>query len=907
MVYVIIINIIIDIIKHQKLLKVVFFLNKFLNFDTIIMVILVNDAYKKSKDEILKEYKTSLDGLTDTEARRRLNIFGKNVLIEKNKKSKLRIFIDQFKNVMIILLLVVGLLSLFYAIFTNGDFLEPFVILGTTLINCFMGYLQESKAEDAVEKLKSYQSSHTTVKRDGKLEEIDSEYLVEGDYIILEAGDKVPADARIIESFFAKCEEAILTGESMSVEKIDEVIKKDVLISERYNMVYSGTVVVAGKIEAIVVDTGMDTEIGKIASTIDTKEEPITPLQVKVKKISTFISGIAAFLVAFVLCYGLIMDYTLLNVVMLCISMIVASVPECLPIAITATLSIGVSEMARKKSIVRNMAAIETLGATEVICTDKTGTLTTNKMEVIKIYTNENIINLKDIKKYPELINVMMYCNNATKDGKTFTGDSVEVALNNFLVKEKIKIKESKRKLELPFDSDRKMMSTIYPNKNNEVIYTKGGLDAVLAKCSHILIDGKVIKLTKKIKDKYIKVEQEFSNSALKVLAFAYKNIDKKVTRENDYFKEENNLILVGIIGLKDPARKNVANAIKTCREAHIRPIMLTGDNLATALAIGKEVGICASDDEGVNASDLNNLKPREVMEYVSKYSVFARVSPENKVQIVKALQKMGKVVAMTGDGVNDAPAMKLANVGVGMGKSGTDVTKNVADIILLDDSYETITTAVSEGRRIYDNVITNVLYNLSSNFTEIVIILLGMFLGSNIIGAIHVLYIDLVADTVPSICLAFEGASKNNMKKEPNGLNRRIFTPFFMAFLIFSVILEAGISILVYFLFIESGEGIAQTLALFSIVINEFVFAYNCRSLKEQIFEKGIFSNKYLNIGIVILFVIQLIVFFTPVGKLFGLEIINISQFAFVMLVNFASFIVLELFKPILRLFKDK
>ena len=871
------------------------------------MVILVNDAYKKSKDEILKEYKTSLDGLTDTEARRRLNIFGKNVLIEKNKKSKLRIFIDQFKNVMIILLLVVGLLSLFYAIFTNGDFLEPFVILGTTLINCFMGYLQESKAEDAVEKLKSYQSSHTTVKRDGKLEEIDSEYLVEGDYIILEAGDKVPADARIIESFFAKCEEAILTGESMSVEKIDEVIKKDVLISERYNMVYSGTVVVAGKIEAIVVDTGMDTEIGKIASTIDTKEEPITPLQVKVKKISTFISGIAAFLVAFVLCYGLIMDYTLLNVVMLCISMIVASVPECLPIAITATLSIGVSEMARKKSIVRNMAAIETLGATEVICTDKTGTLTTNKMEVIKIYTNENIINLKDIKKYPELINVMMYCNNATKDGKTFTGDSVEVALNNFLVKEKIKIKESKRKLELPFDSDRKMMSTIYPNKNNEVIYTKGGLDAVLAKCSHILIDGKVIKLTKKIKDKYIKVEQEFSNSALKVLAFAYKNIDKKVTRENDYFKEENNLILVGIIGLKDPARKNVANAIKTCREAHIRPIMLTGDNLATALAIGKEVGICASDDEGVNASDLNNLKPREVMEYVSKYSVFARVSPENKVQIVKALQKMGKVVAMTGDGVNDAPAMKLANVGVGMGKSGTDVTKNVADIILLDDSYETITTAVSEGRRIYDNVITNVLYNLSSNFTEIVIILLGMFLGSNIIGAIHVLYIDLVADTVPSICLAFEGASKNNMKKEPNGLNRRIFTPFFMAFLIFSVILEAGISILVYFLFIESGEGIAQTLALFSIVINEFVFAYNCRSLKEQIFEKGIFSNKYLNIGIVILFVIQLIVFFTPVGKLFGLEIINISQFAFVMLVNFASFIVLELFKPILRLFKDK
>ena len=792
------------------------------------MVILEMEDYKKTKEEILKDYKTSLDGLSDAEAKRRLNLFGKNVLIEKNKKSKLRIFIDQFKNVMIILLLVVGLMSLFYAIFTDGDFLEPIVILGTTLINCFMGYLQESKAEDAIEKLKSYQSNKTTVKRNGDLEEINSDALVEGDYIILEAGDKIPADARIIESYFAKCDESILTGESMSVEKIDTPINKSALLSERYNMVYSGTVLVAGKVEAIVVETGMDTEIGKIAATIDTKEEPITPLQVKVKKISTFISGIAAFLIAFVLCYGVIMDYTVLNVVMLCISMIGASVPECLPIAITATLSIGVSQMAKKKSIVRNMAAIETLGATEVICTDKTGTLTTNKMEVIKIFTNNETINLKDIKKYPELMDIMMFCNNATSDGGEFTGDSVEVALSNFLTKNKVnilkKIKENKRKLELPFDSNRKMMSTIYDKDGKEIIYTKGGLEAILKSSSHILINGKEEKLTKKIKDEYLQIEDEYSHDALKVLAFAYKKNDKKITKESDYFKEEKGLTLVGIIGLKDPARKNVKEAILTCREAHIRPIMLTGDNLATALAIAKEVGICESDEDGVNASDLNNLKSKEVIEYVNKYSVFARVSPENKLQIVKALQKMGKVVAMTGDGVNDAPAMKLANVGVGMGKSGTDVTKNVAD--------------------------TNVLYNLSSNFTEIVIILLGMFMGSNIIGAIHVLYIDLVADTLPSICLAFEGASKNNMKKKPNGLNRRIFTPFFMAFLIFSVILEAGISILVYFLFKDNGVEIAQTLALFSIVINEFVFAYNCRSLKEPIIERGIFSNKHLNIG---------------------------------------------------------
>lgn len=876
------------------------------------MVILVNDAYKKDKDEILKEYKTSLEGLSENEAKRRLGIYGKNTLIEKHKKSKIQIFLEQFKNVMIILLLVVGLMSLFYAIFTNDDFLEPLVILGTTLINCFMGYLQESKAEDAIEKLKGYQSSKTTVKRNGKLEEIDSKDIVEGDYIILEAGDKIPADARIIESYFAKCDEAILTGESMTVDKIEDVIKGDALISERYNMVYSGTVLVAGKIEAIVVETGMNTEIGKIASTIDTKEEPITPLQVKIKKISAFISGIAAFLVAFVMCYGVIMDYTVLNVVMLCISMIVASVPECLPIAITATLSIGVNSMAKKKSIVRNMAAIETLGATEVICTDKTGTLTTNQMEVIKIYTSKNPINLNNIKDYKELRNIMIYCNNATKDGNDYTGDSVEVALANFLLKQKVNIskyqEKNKRKLELPFDSDRKMMSTIYLEEKSEIIYTKGSLEAILSRSKYILLKGKKTRLTKLIKTKYLEMENQFSSEALKVLAFAYKTIDKEIKNEKDYFKEEKDLILVGIVGLKDPARPNVAKAIKTCKEAHIRPIMLTGDNLATALAIGKEVGVCDNDSDGINASDLNNLKPHEVMDYVSKYSVFARVSPENKVQIVKALQKMGKVVAMTGDGVNDAPAMKLANVGVGMGKSGTDVTKNVADIILLDDSYNTITTAVSEGRRIYDNVITNVLYNLSSNFTEIVIILLGMFLGSNIISAIHVLYIDLVADTVPSICLAFESASKNNMKKEPNGLNRRIFTPFFLAFLIFSVILEAGISILVYFLFKDSGENIAQTLALLSIVINEFVFAYNCRSLKEQIFERGIFSNKYLNIGILVLFIVQLLVFFTPAGQLFGLEIISLSQFSFVILVNIASFVFLELVKPIIVwLFKDK
>lgn len=447
----------------------------------------MKETYQKTIEEIYSEYQTSKEGLSDKEAERRLGLFGKNVLIQKNKKSKWKIFLSQFKNIMVILLLLVGVMSLVYAIFTSGDFLEPIVILGTSLINCLMGYFQESKAEDALEKLKNYSSAKAKVKRGGDITEIDAKDLVRGDYIILEAGDKIPADARIVESYFAKCDESILTGESMSVDKTEETITKKALIAERTDMVYSGTILVAGKIEAVVTDTGMNTELGKIASTLDSKEEPITPLQVKVNKISTFISCVAAILVAFVLCYGLIMDYTLLNVVMLCISMIVASVPECLPIAITATLSIGVSQMAKKKSIVRNLAAIETLGATEVICTDKTGTLTTNQMEILKVYTNGNLIPLEDIKNYQTFINIMLCCNNSTKDddGK-YRGDAVEVALNQYLEKQKIDVetlqKKKKRVLELPFDSKRKMMSTIYEENNGKVIYTKGSLESASSK-----------------------------------------------------------------------------------------------------------------------------------------------------------------------------------------------------------------------------------------------------------------------------------------------------------------------------------------------------------------------------------------------------------------------------------------
>ncbi len=866
--------------------------------------------------DVLKSVKTSENGLSKKEAKKRLEQNGENVIQGKKRRSKLQILLAQFKNFMVILLLVVGILSLFYAMFETHDYLDSIVILGTTLINVFMGYLQEDKAEDAVEKLKQYNITKVGVLRDGVMEEVPSTQLVVGDIITLEAGDSIPADARIIESYFAKADESILTGESNSVSKNEEVLNKDVSLHERSNIVYAGTNLVSGKVVAVVVATSMQTEIGRIAKAINTSEEPTTSLQVKVKKVSSFITMVAILLVIFVLVFSIIKDYDMLTIVMLCISMIVASVPECLPIAITSTLMIGVKAMAKKKTVVRNMAAIETLGATEIICTDKTGTLTLNQMEVMSCYFNLEDTNFDDFAPTKDSVVslILALCNTSTKNKKgEYVGDAVDVALLNFLESKKVFSnavkKQYKKVVEIPFDSDRKMMSFVYQKNDKKSIFTKGSTESVLKNCSYVLKNGKVKKLTKADKTMILDVEESFSRAALKVIALAYKEDVPTYSEEEKYMSEEKGLTFVGLVAMKDPARSDVKNAILKCKSAHIRPIMITGDSLDTAIAIALEVGIIEPGEEGILGSELSKMTPRELKKCVNRYNVFARVSPDHKYMLVDALQRQGKVVAMTGDGVNDAPALQMANVGIGMGASGTDVTKSVSDILLLDDSFSTIVTAVSEGRRIYDNVIANVLYNLSSNFTEIVLIILGMFLNNQIILALHVLYIDLVADTLPSICLAFESASKKNMKKNPNGLDKPIFTSYFLAFLILSVIVEAGVSLLVYFVSIEPlGVSMAQTLALLSVVLNEFVFAYNCRSLREGIFDKGLFSNKQLNLGILILIGVQLLVFLTPIGSIFSLEVVNIGVFILVFAVNLISLLIIEAFKPILnRIFPEE
>ena len=863
--------------------------------------------YQSTVEETFLNIKSNENGITNKEAQNRLESHGENILKEKAKKSPFRIFLQQFNNMMILLLILVGIVSLVHSLVTKQSVIEAIVIFGCVLVNALMGFAQELKSERAIDALKDLTVSKVQVKRDNVWIEIDATQVVVGDIMLLEAGDKIPADARIIKAINAKVDESILTGESVAVEKKVDVINKEVLLQERTNMVYSGTNIVNGRIEAVVVATGMDTEIGAIANSLDKKDEALTPLQVKVKKVSNFITVIACVLIAITLCYGLIKRLDAISIIMLCISMVLAAVPEVLPVSITATLTIGVQQMSKKKTVVKQLAAIETLGATQIICTDKTGTITTNQMTVVELFANEKVY--RDVKlehkELKMLNNIMGLCNDTEpniKEKGDFIGDPVEIALSKYLYnlnQNLDEIRKHKRIGEIPFDSSRKMMSTINIIDGATLMLTKGSLGELISRSKKYYKNGKVYPLTKTVKNKFLAHEKQMSKKSYKVLAFAYKETKNK--KEYDV-TDEDDFILVGIAGMIDPPKDGVKEAVKKCIDAKMRPIMITGDSLATAMSIAKEVGIAKNDDQGVEGKVINALTDDELKSFVKRYTVFARVTPEHKVRIVRAFQQGGKVVAMTGDGVNDAPALKLAHVGVGMGKAGTDVTKNVADIILMDDSFATIVTAVEEGRRIYHNVLRTILYNLSSNFAEIFLILFGMIIGMDIISPLHILYIDIVADTLPSIALAFEKDNKDSMKQKPYGLNRKIFTPFMTASIVVSALIEAAISLGVFYVAKDMfNYEVAQTLALLSVVFTEFTFTYNCKELKGFIFKKGVFSNNYINLSILLLMIVQVLVFFTPIGVIFGLTAVSVWQFLAVLGVNIVGFFIIEVVKPIL------
>lgn len=875
----------------------------------------MKNFYQMPIDEVFKQLNTSEEGLSNKEADEKLALSGENVLKEKNKKSPFRIFLTQFSNMMILFLILVGIVSMVYAIVNGESLIESIVIFGCIIVNTIMGFSQEMKSENAIESLKSMTQSKAQVKRDGAWVEIDTKDIVVGDIIMLEPGDKVPADARIIKVVNAQVDESILTGESLAIEKDASVLTGDKFIQEQKNIVFSGTSVVNGKIEAVVVATGMDTELGKIAGSLDKDDNTLTPLQVKIKKVSGFITIIACVLVAMTLCYGIVMNKDTLSIIMLCISMVLAAVPEVLPVSITATLTIGVQQMSKRKTIVKQLSAIETLGATQIICSDKTGTITTNQMTLVEIFANEKTY--LDIKKTDDSLkmfqNIIALCNDNEVDVKKegeFIGDPVEISMSKYLYNLGYKIQSFRDKFprvnEIPFDSSRKMMSTINNFDGEYLMLTKGSLGELVGRCKKYLKNGKVYPLTKHLANKFLAKEKTMSKKAYKVLACAYKEVPKKKSYS---VEDENDFVLVGIMGLVDPPKDGVKEAVRQCKDAKMRPIMITGDSLATAMAVAVEVGIATNSNQGVEGRVIDGLTDDQLISFVKKYTVFARVTPEHKVRIVRAFQSAGKVVAMTGDGVNDAPALKLAHVGVGMGKAGTDVTKNVADIILMDDSFATIVTAVEEGRRIYNNVIKTILYNLSSNFAEIFLILVGMIIMKDLILPLHILYIDIVADTIPSIALAFEKDSKKTMKEKPYGLERRVFTPFMISGIIFSALLEAGLSVGVFFVSQSLfGYEVATTLTLLSVVVNELVFVYNCKDLKDYSHKKGLFGNKVMNWSSLIILLIQIPVFFTGIGSIFGLVKISVLQFLAVIGVNIVFFLVIELLKPLWRkCFKDK
>lgn len=853
--------------------------------------------YSENIKKIYEYLKTSEEGVSEVEANKRYAKYGSNALVEAKGKNKLRIFLSQFNDMMIIILIIVAIIMGIYGFFYSHEYTDTIVIAVVVLINAIMGFIQEEKAEVTLEGLKKYSVTNVRVIRKGKIKVVDSKYLVPGDIIILEAGDKVPADARIIKESNVTVDEAALTGESLPVEKTSATLKiKKAQIQDQTNMLFSGSSITNGRVEAIVVSTGMNTELGKIATSLNTPYEVETPLQMKIKEISKKITILIFIVLILIFIYGVFNGYELLEIIMLCVSLAVAAIPEGLPAVITITLSTGAGVLAKKNTIVRQMTAVETLGSTDIICSDKTGTITQNKMTVVKTFIEDEIM----------FKNIALLANDTTISEGVFLGDPTETCLFEYL-KDNVDIEKflnnHPRIIDAPFDSVRKMMSSINKIDGEYYILVKGSLENLLDVCSYGVTKGKKTKLTKTQIDEIRKTEKNMASKSLRVIGFAYKKLSTLPKSSKSVLKEENNLIYVGSIGMIDPPRESVASSVQKCLSAGIRPIMITGDSLDTACAIASSVGIIKNKKEGILGADLDKYTDSELVDVVTRYSVYARVSPEHKLRIVNAWQKRGKVVAMTGDGVNDAPAIKDAHVGVGMGITGTEVTKSVADVILLDDSFSTIVVAVEEGRRIYSNIRNNVVYSLSSNFSEIFTVIVGMLTGNTILIPIHILFIDLVTDSIPSICLSFEKSERDIMNKEPRGIDKPIFTSFVYGSIISSSVIETIYVLLTFFISLKLfNPEIATTLALLSLVMQEIIYAVVCRNLKELVVRQGVFSNKAMNYGLLIVILIELLVFATPIGKIINVVTLPMNMLMIVVLLNLTSFIIYEVSKIILR-----
>ncbi|AEZ62636.1 cation transporter/ATPase [Streptococcus infantarius subsp. infantarius] len=874
--------------------------------------------YTQSKDETLETLKSSRDGLSTAEAQKRLDEFGHNELDEGEKRGLFAKFIDQFKDLMIIILLVAAALS----VITEGmhGLTDALIILAVVILNAAFGVYQEGQAEAAIEALKDMSSQIARVRRDGHVVEIDSRELVPGDIVMLEAGDVVPADMRLLEAASLKIEEAALTGESVPVEKDLSVdVPADAGIGDRVNMAYQNSNVTYGRGVGVVVNTGMFTEVGKIADMLANADETDTPLKQSLNQLSKVLTylivGIAA--VTFLISV-FVRGEAPLNGLMVAVALAVAAIPEGLPAIVTIVLSMGTTTLAKRNAIVRKLPAVETLGSTEIIASDKTGTLTMNQMTVEKVYTNGQLQNAtSEISADNNTLRIMNFANDTKIDpnGKLI-GDPTETALVQFGLDHSFDISEVLKKeprvAELPFDSERKLMSTIHKEADGKyLVAVKGAPDQLLKRVTRIEENGQVRDITADEKKAILTVNKDLAKQALRVLMMAYKYVSEVPTLESDIV--ESDLIFSGLVGMIDPERPEAAKAVAVAKEAGIRPIMITGDHQDTAEAIAKRLGIIEEDgqDHVFTGAELNELSDEEFQKVFKQYSVYARVSPEHKVRIVKAWQNEGKVVAMTGDGVNDAPSLKTADIGIGMGITGTEVSKGASDMVLADDNFATIIVAVEEGRKVFSNIQKSIQYLLSANMAEVFTIFFATLFGWDVLQPVHLLWINLVTDTLPAIALGVEPAEPDVMTHKPRGRKSNFFDGGVMGAIIYQGIFQTLLVLGVYgwaLMFPEHASNRmmhedALTMAFATLGLIQLLHAFNVKSVYQSIFTVGAFRNRTFNRAIPVAFLLLMVTITVPgFNQLFHVSHLSVTQWLAVIIGSLLMVVLTEIVKVIQR-----
>ena len=828
--------------------------------------------YQKNSVEVLNDLDSNLTGLTQEESKLRLEKYGCNALQEKSKTPTWRLFLENFKDPLVIILLIAAMTQVFL-----GDTVESIIIFTVLVINAVLGVVQTKKAESSLDSLKKLSVPEAKVIRNNQKLTISSQELVPGDIVILEAGDYVPADGRIIESQTLKVIEGMLTGESEPVLKNTDVINEECALGDQKNMVFSGSMVVYGRATFVVTSTGMNTEVGKIADLLETAGNKQTPLQEKLDDFGKKLGIAIVFLAGFIFALEVFRGGDLMNSFMFAIAIAVAAIPEALTSIVTIVLASGTNIMAKKQSIIRKLPAVETLGSTSVICTDKTGTLTQNKMTVVETYLygpdsdkfngfeynkNYDFLNVEDTisshsneiavagcmlqERYLNLSSILCNDSDVNEEGIEI-GDPTEVALINYAQKYDLDYKsireECLRIAEIPFDSDRKLMTTVNSIDGQNIMFTKGAPDVIFSRCKYAIKCDEILEMSDEILDEYKKVNENFSNRALRVLAFAYKKVSDEFEPTLD---DENDLILIGLMAMIDPPREEVFKAVEEAKSSGIKTIMITGDHKTTAAAIAREIGIMEKDDLALTGKELDYLDDTELDSKLERISVYARVSPENKIRIVKAWQKKGKVTAMTGDGVNDAPALKQANIGIGMG-SGTEVAKDASAMVLVDDNFATIVNAIEVGRTVYSNIKKSITYLFSGNLGGIISILFAVFAGwANPFTTIQLLFINLVTDSLPAIALGFEKPEKNTMNKPPRDPNESILCKDTLKVVLTRGSIIGIVTILAQYIGMQTSDALGAAMAFSTITLSRIIQTFAARSNSETICSLGFTSNKY-------------------------------------------------------------